>query len=432
MKKIIFLFIIFLFIYATSFLYSHSNSYRDADDFDFHTYFQKKAKEYFPEAVRIRRHLHKHPELCFNEIKTSAFIAGYLRKCGLHVQTGIAGTGIKAILKGNRDQPVVGIRSDMDALPITEQTGLDFQSENKGIMHACGHDGHMTNVLLAAKMLSRVKEKIPGTIVFIFQPCEEGTPDGSPSGADRMIKQGVLENPRIDAMLGLHVMPGYPVGTIALREGPIMANVASIFITIKGKSSHGAFPHQGVDAIYGASLAVIQFQSLISRLKDPNERAVLSIGKIKGGVRLNVIAENVEMEGTVRTFSFETEAMIEKGIENILKGLKQSMGISYDFTFAKTSKYVKNDIKLTRLLTPLFKKLLGEKHVIITDPVTVGEDFSAYSHKIPSLFFFLGAGEKGKLHSPQFSVDENIFLYGPLLFSSAAIELLTHISCLNP
>lgn len=426
MKKII----IFLFIAVSLFL--HSYSHQGRGDFDFFTYFQKKVKEFFPEAVKIRRYLHQYPELCFKEKKTSAFIADYLKNCGLEVQTGIAGTGIKALLKGNRDKPVVGIRSDMDALPITEQTGLDFQSKNNGLMHACGHDGHMTNVLLTAKILSGVKEKIPGTVVFIFQPCEEGTPDGSPSGADRMLKEGVLENPKIDAMLGLHVMPGYPTGTIALREGPIMANVASIFITIKGKSSHGAFPHQGVDAIYGASLAVIQFQSIISRFKDPNEKAVLTIGKIKGGVRLNVIADRVEMEGTVRTFSFETEANIEKGMENILKGLSQSVGISYDFKFAKSSQYVKNDIKLTRILTPLFKKLLGEKNVIITDPVTIGEDFSAYSHRIPSLFFFLGAGEKGKLHSPQFSVDEDIFLYGPLLFSSAAIELLRNLPCSTP
>lgn len=398
-----------------------------ADDFDFHAYFKEKAREYHSEAVKIRRYLHTIPEPCFQEKKTAAFIADYLEKCGLDVQTGIAGTGIKAVLKGNKPTPVVGIRADMDALPITEQTGLPFESLNKGTMHACGHDGHMTNVLLAAKLLSEIKDKIPGTVVFLFQPCEEGAPGGGPAGAARMSEAGVLENPEIDAMLGLHVMPGYPVGSIALREGPIMANVASVFITINGKSSHGAFPHQGIDAVYASSLAVIQFQSLISRFKDPNEKAVLTIGKINGGVRLNVIADQVKMEGTVRTFSFETESNIEKGMENILKGLKESMGITYEFKFAKASKFVKNDIKLTRLLTPLFKKILGEKNVITTEPVTIGEDFSAYSHKVPSLFFFLGTGVEGKLHSPVFSVDEDIFLYGPVLFSSAAIACLQNI-----
>jgi len=394
------------------------------DDFDFHSRLKEKTREYFPEAVKIRRYLHQIPELCFKEHKTSAYIAEYLKKCGLEVQTGIAGTGIKAILRGAKEQPVVGIRSDMDALPILEKTGLEFQSRHQGVMHACGHDAHMTNVLVAAKLLSEIKEKIPGTIVFIFQPCEEGAPDGSASGADRLIKEGILDNPKINAMVGLHVMPGYPAGTVALREGPIMANVASVYITINGKSSHGAFPHQGVDAIYASACAITQFQSLISRRRDPNERAVLSIGKINGGVRLNVIADKVEMEGTVRTFSFDTQEMIEKGMENILKGLQTALGITYEFKFEKSSQYVKNDKDLTSRVLPVFKKLLGDQHVVITDPVTVGEDFSAYSHRVPSFFFFLGAGEQGKLHSPTFSVDEKILQYGPLLLSSAALEFL--------
>lgn len=417
MKKIMTLCLMFVFLLLSAPVFG--------DDFDFQAYFKEKAREYHPEAVKIRRYLHTIPEPCFQEKKTAAFIADYLEKCGLEVQTGIAGTGVKAVLKGNRPTPVVGIRSDMDALPITEQTGLPFESKNKGTMHACGHDGHMTNVLLTAKLMSEIKDKIPGTVVFIFQPCEEGAPGGGPAGAERMTEAGVLENPKIDAMLGLHVMPGYPVGTIALREGPIMANVASVFITINGKSSHGAFPHQGIDAIYASSLAIIQFQSLISRFKDPNEKAVLTIGKINGGVRLNVIADRVNMEGTVRTFSFETESNIEKGMENILKGLKASMGITYDFKFVKSSRYVKNDVTLTRLLMPLFKKMLGEKNVMVTEPVTVGEDFSTYSHKVPSLFFFLGTGVQGNLHTPVFSVDEDIFFYGPVLFSSAAAAVLS-------
>lgn len=393
-------------------------------DLDVHSWLKKKNKEYFPEAVKIRRYLHQYPEPCFKEHKTSAYIADYLKKCGLEVHTGIAGTGIKAILRGTKGQPVVGIRADMDALPIIEKTGLEFQSRHQGFMHACGHDAHMTNVLVAAKLLSEIKEKIPGTIVFIFQPCEEGAPDGGASGAERLIQEGILDNPKINAMVGLHVMPGYPAGTVALREGPIMANVAWIYITINGKSSHGAFPHQGVDAIYASACAITQFQSLISRRRDPNERAVLSIGKINGGVRLNVIADKLEMEGTVRTFSFDTQNMIEKGIENILKGLQTALGITYEFKFDKSSQYVKNDKDLTRMVLPVFKKLLGDQHVVITDPVTVGEDFSAYSHRIPSFFFFLGAGEQGKLHSPVFSVDEKILQYGPLLLSAAALEFL--------
>lgn len=385
---------------------------------------KQEVKRNFKEAVRIRRILHQIPEPCFQEKKTAAFIAEYLRGCGLKVQKGIAGTGMKAVLRGNKASPVVGIRTDIDALPITEATGLPFQSRHPGFMHACGHDSHMTNVLITAKILSGMRDKIPGTIVFVFQPCEEGNPTGGQSGASRMIAEGVLQNPNIDYMLGLHVMPGYPVGSIAVREDAIMANVASVFITIKGKASHGAFPHQGIDAIYAASTAILQFQSLISRVKDPNEKAVLTIGKINGGVRLNVIADEVKMEGTVRTFSFATQDMIEQGMENILKGLQLSHNIRYVFRFSKGSSYVKNDRQLTRTLTPLFQTLLGKEKVIFIEPVTVGEDFSAYSFKIPSLYFFLGTGMGKTLHSPTYAVDEKIFLYGPLLFSAAAVEIM--------
>lgn len=391
---------------------------------DIHSVLIKKADEYFAEAVRIRRQLHAIPEPCLKEKKTAAFVADYLKKCGLKVETGIAGTGVKAILKGTKDKPVIGIRSDMDALPITEKTGLPFSSKHKGYMHACGHDGHMTNVLISARILSDIKDKIPGTIVFIFQPCEEGAPGGGSSGADRMIKAGALENPHIDHMVGLHVMPGYPSGTVAFKEGPLMANVASVYITIFGKASHGAFPHQGKDAIYAASSAIQQFQHLISRKKDPNEKAVLTIGKIKGGTRLNVIADKVEMEGTVRTFSFKTQDMISEGMERILKALGISMGVQYRFDFKKTSKFVKNDKALTKRIRPVFQKLLGPNNVKDTEPLTIGEDFSAYSHKIPSFFFFLGVGEKGKLHSPTFAVEEKSLRFGPLLLSAAALEMM--------
>ena len=379
----------------------------------------------FDEAVRIRHHLHQIPELCYCEEKTSQFIADYLRGCGLEVFTDIGGKrGIKAVLRGSRATPVVGIRADMDALPIEEATGLEWASSNDGVMHACGHDIHMTNGLIAAKILSDIRDRIPGTVVFIFQPCEEGTSDGSPAGASMLLEAGILENPKIEAMFGLHVMPGYPVGSVALREGPIMANVATIQISILGKSSHGAFPHEGIDAVYAASAAVMQFQSLISRVKDPNERAVLSIGKIEGGVRMNVIADRVDMAGTVRSFSFETEKMIEEGIDKILKGLEIAHGIGYEYQFLRGSKFVKNDPGLTDRTAAVFQNILGEDNVHFIDPVTVGEDFSVYSHRIPSVFFFLGAGVEGALHHPEFAPDDEILRYGGLLLSALAVQFL--------
>ncbi|MCP5047008.1 MAG: amidohydrolase [bacterium] len=406
---------------GVGFLYGAGNPNENEDNL--HAHLKKKTEAFYPEAVKIRRHLHQYPETCFKESKTSKYIINYLQKLGLEIKTGIGGTGVKAVLRGKGDGPVVGIRTDMDGLPITENTGLAFRSKHNGTMHACGHDAHMTNVLITAKLLSGMKDNIPGTVVFVFQPCEEGTTDGTPAGADRMIADGLLENPKIDAMLGLHVMP-YKVGTVALREGPLMANVGSVYITIKGKTSHGAFPHQGIDAVYAASTAIMQFQSLISRFKDPNERAVFSIGKINGGVRLNVIAGEVKMEGTVRSFSFETEQMIKKGIENILKGLETSMGIAYKYKFHHSSKFVKNDKDLTRMMLPLFHKILGKSNVDIIDPLTVGEDFAAYSHRIPSLFFFLGVGENRSLHTPTFYVEEEAFKYGPVLLAAAALEYL--------
>jgi len=393
-----------------------------AGSFDFDAYFKEKSAAYYDEAVQLRRYLHQIPEPCFKENETSKFVSQYLTKLGLEVQTGIAGTGIKAILHGAKDKPVIAVRADMDALPIVEQTGFEFQSQNKEFMHACGHDAHITNGLIAAKILSGIKSRIPATIVFIFQPCEEGPSDGSESGADKMVKSGVLDNPKVDAVVGLHVMPGYPVGAVALREGPLMGNVTTVSITIKGKSSHGAFPHQGIDAIYAASCAVMQFQSLISRFKDPNERAVLTIGMISGGVRPNVIADQVSMSGTVRSFSFDVGTAIEKGMDNILKGLRVSMGIDYQMSFDRGSRYVKNDAKLVQTILPVFRRILGESNVHIVDPVTIGEDFSVYSHKVPGLFFFLGAGAQGVLHSPVFSVDEKIFNYGPMLLARAAVE----------
>ena len=388
---------------------------------------ETRANTLYPEAVQVRRQLHRIPEPCFQENETSRFIADYLKRLGLAVETGIGGTGIKATIRGTKEKPVVGIRADMDALPIPEETGLPFTSTNRGFMHACGHDGHMTYALMAATMLSEMRDRIPGTIVFLFQPCEEGTSDGTPSGAQTMIDAGALQNPKIDIMLGLHGMPG-KTGSVSFREGPLMANVAFLTVTIRGKSSHGAAPHQGIDAIYASATAIQQFQSLISRAKDPYQQAVLTIGTINGGVRQNVIAEEVTMAGTVRTFDFDTENMIEAGMLKILDGLAVSTGITYDLQFHRAAKFVNNDADLAKMAFPLFERILGKENVSVSRPMTVGEDFAAYSHTIPSLFFFLGIGENRSLHTPDFSIDEAALKTGPVLLSAAALEYLYRAS----
>ncbi len=385
------------------------------------------SEEFYCEAVELRHQLHRIPEPCFNEVETSRFVKQYLEKLGFtRIQT-LAGTGLKAVLNEGKTGPVLALRTDLDALPIDEQTDLVHKSKNKGFMHACGHDIHITNFLIGAKILSRIKNELPGQLVFIAQPCEEGTPDGSPSGAQRMIDEGVLQNPAVDAVIGLHVMPGLALGKVALRPGALMANVASLFISIRGQASHGALPHEGIDAIYAASLAINQFQGLISRLRDPVDPAVLTIGTIHGGVRMNVIADEVRMEGTIRSFTSKTEAMIFKGIEHILKGLKETYGIDYSCQFSNMSRYVDNDVTLSRNATEAFIRLLGGDCVIEAKPMTVAEDFANYSHIVPSLFYFLGAGETDPLHSSTFLPDDSILKTGPISLAWLAVNILAEL-----
>ena len=385
------------------------------------------SESLYSEAVTIRRQLHRIPEPCFMEKETSEFIKQYLKSLGFSQIQTLAGTGLKAVLNGNKNGPVVALRTDMDALPITEQNEVSYKSTKNGFMHACGHDIHMTNFLIAAKILSRFKDSLPGKVVLIVQPCEEGTSDGSPSGAQRMIDEGVLTAPQVNAVIGLHVLPGIPLGSIATRPGPLMANVASLFITIRGRASHGALPNQGVDALYASALAITQFQGLVSRLRDPIDPAVLTIGTIHGGVRMNVIAEEVRMEGTLRSFTFETETMIEKGIENILKGLQMSLGIEYSCQISRMSRYVDNDSVLTSQGLAALKVLLGPKHVLEAKPMTIAEDFANYSHAVPSLFYFLGAGDTPPLHSSTFLPDDSILKTGPLSLAWLAYDTLKRL-----
>ncbi len=392
--------------------------------FDFISHFQSRAAQIFAESVELRRQLHQFPETCFQEKKTAAFICAYLKKLDLEVRTGIAGTGIKAILHGGLPGPVIGLRADMDALPIQEATGLPFASLHPGQMHACGHDAHMTNLLTAARLLAESRDQVPGTVVFIFQPCEEGAPKKEKGGAERMIEAGILDDPRPDALLALHVLPDLAAGQVSLRPGAIMANVAWIYIRIEGKASHGAFPHQGIDAIVAAAAVISQFQTLISRAKDPGEKAVLSIGKINGGVRSNVIAETVEMEGTVRTFSEKQENQIRSGMENILRGMEIAMGVKTSLDFEKVNPAVVNDVGLHDLILPVFQKILGRDNVRVAEPLTIGEDFAIYSRHVPSLLFFLGSGGGSALHAPAFTIDEETLKTAPALLAAAAFAYL--------
>jgi amidohydrolase len=387
-------------------------------------YFTQGAARQAAEARRVRRELHRIPELCYQEEQTAAYVADYLRALGLEVTTGLARHGVKAVLRGTQTAPVVGLRADMDALPITEQTGLPYVSRRPGRMHACGHDLHMTNVLIAARLLAEVRDQLPGQVVFLFQPCEEGPPAGRLTGAKEMIRAGALGRPRIEAMVGLHVLPELPAGVIGLREGPIMASSAQLTIEVLGQASHGAAPHEGVDAVYAASAMVMQLQSLVSRSADPRQPAVLSIGTIHGGTRFNVIADSVTMEGTVRTFSTELEDQIDVGIQRLLDGLATAYGIRHRYEFVRTNPFVNNDPDLTRSLRPVFARVVGANNVREIEPLTVAEDFAHYSRRIPSMYFMLGVGGPSGLHTPTFAPEEEALEVGPALLAAAAMAYL--------
>ncbi len=390
---------------------------------------KEKALRIYPEAVKIRRYLHENPELGNREQNTTKYIMDYLKALGLEVNSHGETYGVKAVLRGKESGPVIGIRADMDALPMEEKNDIPFKSKNKGIMHACGHDLHMTNVLIAAKIASETKEHLKGTLVFIFQPCEEGPPPGEKGGASRMISEGVLENPHIDAMLGLHIAPELPCGKIGVREGPLMASVDSLYIDIIGKNAHGANPHKGIDAIYFASLAVVEFQGLISRMKDPVEPAVLTIGIIEGGERRNVIAGKVHMEGTLRTFSDEARELLKGRIEGILQSYKTLYGTDYTFTCINEAPVLTNDSALFRKVLAALPQVISKEDIVNYELQTIAEDFAYFTQNVPSFFFFLGVGSRengytGGIHTPTLMVDEEVLKTAPVLLLETAFELM--------
>jgi len=382
-----------------------------------------RIEKYGPEIIQIRRSLHMNPELSNQEVQTADLLISKLRALGLEVKTRVATTGVVGLLRGAADGPTIAIRADMDALPIEERTGLEFQSRNKGVMHACGHDIHMSVALGTAYVLNGLKDRIRGNIKFIFQPAEEGLPAGQEGGASVMIKEGVLENPTVRAIFGLHVWPD-TVGSVFFTEGAIMGHSDWFQVTVKGKNAHGARPQEGVDAVVLASEIVLAFQSIISRAVDPTDPAVLTIGKINGGARSNVIADQVVLEGTVRTLSERNRALIPRLMEGVVKNITSAYGGDYAFSYIQKLPAVINHPGLAKLMLPTVKNVLGEDRVQSIKPQFVSEDFAYYGQKIPGFFFFLGvnspkAAEVYPLHSPNFSPDEQSIPVG--------IRVMTHL-----
>jgi amidohydrolase len=381
-----------------------------------------------PEIIKIRRFIHMNPELSNREYETAKLVAAKLTSLGLEVNTGVARMGVVALLRGGQPGPTVALRADMDALPIQEATSVPFKSLNPGVMHACGHDVHTSVVLGAAMVLVKVKDKIKGNVKFIFQPAEEGAPRDEEGGAQLMIKEGVLENPTVGAIFGLHVWPEN-VGQANFSTGNIMAGADSFEIQIKGRSAHGARPHEGVDAIVLAAEIVTALQSVISRAVDPTDPAVLTIGKIEGGTRSNIIAEKVTLEGTVRALSDTNRKKIPQLIDSVAKGITQAFGATSSLDYRQSNPPVFNHAELGETMLPTLVGVLGKDKVLPLPPQMVAEDFSFYAQKIPGFFFFLGVKSPGQaamapLHNPNFNPDERSIPVGIKLMCHLALDAL--------
>jgi amidohydrolase len=386
------------------------------------------------EIVNIRRFIHMNPELGNREFETARLISTKLEPLGFEVRTGVAKTGVVAVLRGSQPGPAVAVRADMDALPVQETTNLPFKSLNPGIMHACGHDVHSSVVLGTALVLNSLKDKIRGTVTFLFQPSEEGAPEGEEGGADLMIKEGALDNPSVGAVFGFHVWPE-EVGTMFFAPGNVTAASDSFTITVKGKSAHAARPHEGLDAVVIASEIVTALQTVVSRASDPTDPAVLTIGTINGGTRRNIIAERVVLEGTVRTLSETNRKKIPLLMESIVKSISGMYGADCQFEYKEALPSVFNNPELTAAMAPTLMKLLGKDKALEWKPQMVAEDFSYLAQKVPGFYFFLGVRSPAQaaaapLHSPNFNPDERAIPLGIRILSHLLLDALAGQSAL--
>jgi amidohydrolase len=388
-------------------------------------------------VIAWRRDIHQNPELGNREVRTAKVIADHLRALGLPVQTGVAHTGVVAVLRGGKPGPVVALRADMDALPVTEEVDVPFASKIRtqwagketGVMHACGHDTHVAILMGVAEVLTRMRSEVPGTVKFIFQPAEEGPPPGEQGGAALMIAEGVMDDePRPEVAFGLHIGSMHEAGTIAYRPGAVMAAADVLRITVRGKQTHGSAPWAGVDPIVVASQIVLGLQTIVSRqVNIPREPAVVTIGGIDGGNRFNIIPDKVEMVGTVRTFDESLRDDVHRRIRLTAENIAEASGATAEVVIDKPYAVTVNDPKLTARMLPTLERVAGAENIVLRDRVMGAEDFSFFAQRVPGLFIFLGGSPKGAdltkvayNHSPRFYVDESALLLG--------VRALTHLT----
>jgi amidohydrolase len=376
---------------------------------------------YRERLTAVRRELHRIPELGFGEEKTSAYVADHLDQEGLSVVTGVARTGVVGLLDTGRPGPTLLIRADMDALPITEETGLPFASRHSGVMHACGHDGHMAMALVTATVMNALKDRINGRIKFVFQPAEEG-----PGGAKPMIEAGVMDHPHVDYALGCHIWPTIPEGTIGIRAGVLMAAMFRFDITVKGKGGHGAMPHLCVDALETGCQVVSALQRIVSRKMDPLSPSVISVGQFQAGTTFNVIPEIARMRGTARTFDKGTWERWPEIIETVVKGVCDSMGAGYDMSYEQGYPPTINDPEMADRMRRIAEAVVGADRVVSPEKTLGGEDMAFFLEKAKGCFFCLGAGNDAYagIHNPRFGFNEAILLTGVETFCRAAVDLL--------
>ncbi|MGD9042954.1 MAG: amidohydrolase [Desulfobacterales bacterium] len=372
--------------------------------------------------IKIRRDLHRIPETAYTEKKTAAYVGDYLNSLGLKVQTGIAQYGVVGLLETDRPGPTVLIRADMDALPLKEDTGLDFASEHDGVMHACGHDAHMTMVLGAATVFTKIQNELAGNIKFLFQPAEEG-----PGGAKPMIEAGVMENPKVDYSIGCHVWHDIPEGTIGVRSGPFLAAMDRFDLKIKGKGGHGAMPHLCADPLEVGTQVVSALQRIVSRQTDPLQPAVVTIGTFHAGTAFNIIPSEAELSGTTRTFNPETWNAWETRLEKVIRGVCESMGVDFELKFSQGYPVTINDESAAEVVRRCAVKVVGEDNVVKPQRTMGGEDFAYYAQKSKGCFFALGVGREGAatVHNPKFDFNEDVLMLGVETHCRVGQELLS-------
>ena len=391
-------------------------------------------------TIAWRHDLHRNPELSNREFRTAELVAAHLESLGLETRTGIAHTGVLGVLRGGRPGPVIALRADMDALPVTEQTGLPYAStrtatfngQETGVMHACGHDAHVSILMATAELLAGMREQLPGTILFIFQPAEEGAPVGEEGGAKLMLAEGVFADPRPAAIFGLHVTSLLPSGVTAVRAGPLMAGADRFEIVVTGSQTHGAKPWQGVDPIVTAAQIVMGLQTIASRQVDVTlAPSVISVGMIEGGIRFNIIPDDVKLVGTIRTFDEDMRADIHRRMERTATSIAEAAGATASVEIGLGLPVTVNDPALTERMRPVLERAVGAAAVRTAELATWAEDFSYYAREVPGFFFFLGvtAADKDPAtaapnHSPFFEVDDAGLATGVVALSSLAIEYL--------